>query len=243
MLWRNKANIMRDKIKDDIVKGTDKLKRFNTTKNGPELLDKTDKKAKGQKKRNLLRSGVKRRTKEDKLTAPFNLAKYFLRWKKKADKKVIHTKQSRLQNKVLNYLVKYEDKPQLMKHWYKWKNVGLKKPNNYPVMAGGAQLKKTLLKNPYKQLKKNTSMMNLKIPRDMTLHQAILRGKINQGKSIALRNISIKPYLKKWDNNTKKLANGDLIHNIFSKLFNKREGALNKVYLRRCLNIWNTNAN
>lgn len=217
MIWKNKNNLINDKIKDNVNKGTEKIKKVNTLKNGPKLLDNTKKNANNQKKKKLLRAGVRRRGKNEKLIEPFSLAKYFLRWKNKADDKKFRNKHSHLQKKMLTHLVRYEDKPNLMRYWYKWKNNGLVKKNNFPVLVGTQQLRNAVVKKPYDKFKKVASMMNLKIPRGVSLQQALIRGKKNEGKSIALRNFASKPYFRRWKNIAKKMDSDDMKHNIFLK--------------------------
>lgn len=217
MIWRNKKNLINDKIKDNVNKGTEKLKKANILKNGPPLLDNAKKMPNNKKRKKLLRSGVRRRGKNEKLLEPFSLAKYFLRWKKKADDKKFRNKHAHLQKKMLAHLMKYDSKPDLMRCWYIWKNIGLVKKNNFPVLVGAQQLQRALLRNPYDKFKKIASMMNLKIPRGMSLQQALINGKKNEGKSIALRNFAFRPYFRRWKNIAKKMNSDDMRHNIFLK--------------------------
>ena len=234
-IWRVKNKEITEKTEDNVNKGTNKLKRYNTMKSGPVLLDNLKNTSKLKNKKNKLKTLPGRYRKYELI----NLLRYFLRWKLKANAIKESENHRQMRNRYVRRIVTSTDKGKLMKYFYIWKNTEKPKEfNKFPIIVGNEQLHRALIRNAFKTLIKRTAMMNLKIPYGMSIHQALIRGNKNIAKSIVFRNILQRPAFTKWKKAAKHLNAEELRSNIFNKLMMPNINKNKKIILRHKWNKW-----
>ena len=123
------------------------------------------------------------------------------------------------------------------------KEITLIQKNYSPLAVAMITMKRLLNRRPWSDFTKKTSMMNIKVPYGMKLSQVLMRHGKNTGKCFIIRNMSIRPYWKKWTNTVKDLEAKDLQEKLMKKVFFRNADKNHKTILRHYLKLWNEKKN
>ena len=235
--WLNKINDEKEKNKQNILKGINLLKKYNSTLNSNELINKLKEiiiESLKNEKLERLKKLIKKNINNEKIILLINLYK----WKSnlKEEKKELNT--ISYKQRYLKNIITKKDKNKIIRAIFKWKSNLKPKENNITKKIGLNIINKILLKGPFNKIKETKSKKPFIIPKDLTLREALLKGNIISAKSLALKNIPLFHYFLKWKNIIEKENKLKEKIDIFNKIILNAINKINEKKKRKFFNRW-----
>ena len=200
----------------------EKIKKFNTNKNGPEFIDNLSKNKNNNKKKELLLKCIPKRY----LTEKMLLYKYLMNWRNKLnDKKTIDI-YNNVKKNMLNILLNKNDKQNLAKAFNIWRYNKPKKLPKNAYQLGINKIKNLLCKKPFNDFVNKMDKTN----------PTKLKSKGKNFKKIIDKISKEKPY-NKLINNMKILIRKNKLNDLLPKVNDK----IKEYYLPKYFNKWRDN--
>ena len=162
----------------------------------------------------------------------------FNRWRNK----IGYLRMGEFKNKTISMYLKNLgtklEKDGLRRAFYKWTGRMFSGPNSMAITVGVAAVKRLFVRPIWKNLFDKTKMMNLKIPHGISFKDALIRQNPHVAKSIAIRNVAIRPYFRRWIKKVDDLKSKELKQNIFNKIFLPVARKNSRLVLRKGLDQW-----
>ena len=234
--WINNINGIKEKEKEKIKEGTNKLRKYNSIKNYNEFIQNLKEIFLKNLKNETLKKLLNKRTEGNRI----KLLKNLLRWRNKITP-IEKKDYSNYKVRYLKNIITKKNLEKLIRALYKWKSNIKPKTNDAPIKYGLNLLSKILKKNPFERIKKTERKQLKEIPKDLTLMEALLRGDLNSAKSLALKKIPLLHYFLKWRNIIRKENVNIAKREMFNKLFMNPLKRINKLPLRKYFNKWRDN--
>ncbi len=234
--WINNINGIKEKEKEKIKEGTNKLRKYNSIKNYNEFINNLKDIFLKNLKNERLKKLLNKKTEGNRI----KLLKNLLRWRNK----ITPTEKKDYSNYKARYLkniITKKNLEKLIRALYKWKSNIKPKKNDAPIKYGLNLLSKTLKKKSFERIKKTERKQLKEIPKDLTLMEALLRGDLNSAKSLSLKKIPLLHYFLKWRNIVRKENVNIAKREMFNKLFMNPLKRINKLPLRKYFNKWRDN--
>ncbi len=257
-LWRKINSKLNKKIKSNLPILVELLKRTANRKPYEQLKDFYT-----QAKINELRENIfcKKLNRDGKLYNKL-LRKCFLKWKELMKDFLLKDFKGHIMKGKLKEFTKNRDVPKLLKAFKAWaheepyvgeddenKTEKLKKirerrrkNNMMPYIIGEQILRKLLQRKALELLKKRTDLLNLKVPDDFSLKQALLKGTKGISKNISIKILFMRHFYNRWKKYSKTIEIQELKTDVINNLFSKCN-FMHHLPLRNCFKKWKNKMN